>query len=60
MNSIQESYLKALRPTTAIKIESLDNKPVNAVIKLIHSTLSYKYNTFFDEDNKVIYVGKKV
>lgn len=62
MNSMQEAYIKNLKPTTAIKISNLTlgSKSTDEIIKEIHNTLSYKYNTFLDEENGVIYVGKRI
>ena len=61
MNLIQEAFLKSLNPSTAIKITNLGKETVSKQItKSIHSTLSYKYKTFLDEENGVIYIGKRV
>lgn len=61
MNSMQDLYLKSLNPHIAVKIEGLTGgKYVEDVIKNIHSTISYKYKTFLDKENGVIYVGKRI
>ena len=62
MNSMQEAYLKTLKPTTAIKISklTLGKKSTDEITKEVHSTLSYKYKTFLDKENGVIYVGKRI
>jgi len=61
MNSLQESYLKALNPTVSIKIENLDGKKQpNDIIEIVRNSLLYKYNISLDEKNGVIYVGKRI
>lgn len=58
---MQDSYLKSLNPTVSVKITELNGKKLpEQIIKDIHATLTYKYRTFLDERNGVIYVGKKV
>jgi len=61
MNSLQESYLKALKPTIAIKVTSLDKEAVpENIIAIINIALSKTKKTFVDIENGVIYVGKRV
>lgn len=65
MDSMRDSFLLTLKPHTAVKIENLDGKePLRElptdIIKSIHSTLTYKYKTFLDIENGVIYVGKRI
>lgn len=61
MNSIQESFLKSLNPSIAVKVSNLDNDTIPREVLLnIHQVLTYKYKTFLDEENGVIYIGKKV
>lgn len=61
MSSIQDSYLKALNPTVSVKVTELNGKKIpEQIIKDIYATLTYKYRTFLDKENGVIYVGKKV
>ena len=60
MDSMRDSFLLTFKPHTAVKIENLDGKePSVDIIKSIHSTLTYKYKTFLDAENGVIYVGKR-
>ena len=61
MNSMQKSYLNALNPKFAVKVISLDGRPVPIkIIQDISKTLPTKYKTYFDEEEKVIYIGKEV
>ena len=62
MNSIRESYLKAFSPTVSIKVEDLiKGGPHKKILKEIYSMIElYHYINYLDEDNGVIYVGKRV
>ena len=61
MNSLQESYLKSLNPSIAVKVEDLNGKKhIKDVIRTIHQALLYKYNTLLDEENGVVYIGKRL
>jgi len=61
MNSIQKSYLAALDPKFAVKVIPLDGRPVPIkIIQDINKTLPTKYKTYFDEEEKVIYIGKGI
>lgn len=59
--NLQESYLKALNPKVSIKISNIDNDVIPMdVLELVHGVVTYKYKTFIDVANGVIYVGKRV
>ena len=61
MDSMKESYLKSLNPSVAVKLTQLsDTKTLKDVTKNIFNILSYKYKTFYDEKEGVIYIGTKV
>lgn len=61
MNSIQDSYLKSLNPSVSVKVTELNGKKIpEQIVKDIHATLTYKYNTFLDKENGVIYVGRRI
>jgi len=58
---MKESYLKSLNPSVAVKLTQLsDTKTLKDVTKNIFNILSYKYKTFYDEKEGVIYIGTKV
>jgi len=62
MNSLQESYIKALNPTVTVKITNLDKGTVPlGILHIIQLGLTKsKFKLFTDEENGVIYIGKKV
>ncbi len=65
MNSIQDSYLKALNPTVSVKIQNLDaeyvySKRPKEITKKLYQVINAEYESFLDEKNGVIYIGKKV
>ena len=61
MNSMKRAYLATLDPKFAVKVISLDGRPVPInIIQDINKTLSAKYKTYFDEEEKVIYIGKGI
>lgn len=61
MNSLQDSYLKALNPVSIIKVSNLDNGKIpEKILTDIYKVVSYKYQTYIDTDAGVIYIGKKV
>ena len=60
MNSVQEAYLKSLNPTASVKVANLNKDTIpKEIFNMIYSVLAYNYKTIADEDNGVIYIGKK-
>lgn len=61
MTALQDSYLKSLNPSTAIKFSGLGSRKLpEEIVEDVYKTLTYKYRIFLDRKNSVIYVGKKV
>ena len=61
MNSMKKSYLTALDPKFAIKVISLDGRPVPGhIIKNIDKSIQDKYNKYFDREEGIVYIGKGI
>lgn len=60
MSSLQDAYLKNLKPHTAITVKSIDGKIVpKDLLDRIHRAVLHDYQTFCDAQNGVIYLGKR-
>jgi len=60
MTQIRDSFLQAFNPITAIKITSIDNKPIKVLVDDIFTFIQKKkYESILDQSTNTIYLGKK-
>jgi len=59
-SSIRKAFEKAFQPTVAITAQVLDKGTTHkTILAKVAKVLSYEYETMFDKETGIIYIGKR-